>query len=1135
MTKNISLGLDIGVSSVGFSVIDADKGKILELGVRLFNASVSAENQTRRDRRGTRRLTNRKQQRRRDVTRLFEDVGLITKNDKYDRTDKRYEYYKEYNNSLNPYELRVRGLNEKLTKKEIAKALYHIVKRRGISFDLRDADADFGGNDYSSSLQKNNIELKEKYPAEIQLSRLENLHKVRGIVTDSENEDNLLNVFPTKAFVSEAKKIIETQRKYYPEVITEEFEEKYLEILTRKRDYFVGPGSEKSRTNYGIYREDGKTLDNLFEELIGHDKVFPDQLRASGASYTAQVFNVLNDLNNLTIANHEDGKLTTDEKEKIIEELKTTTKTVQMIKLIKKIANCEEDDIKGYRKDPKTDKPDIHSMNIYRKVHKLFFKNDIDVTKWPIEFWDKLSFILTLNTENGEIRKQLENRLTPEFKFLDDQLIQFIIDNKSSFDITSNKKWHRFSLKTMNKLIPEMIQNPVEQMTALSNLGLLKHDGMDFSSYKYLPYNKLTNEIFNPVVAKSVREALKIVNEVMKKYGSIEYLIVEMPRDKNADEEKKNIADRQKENAKRKDAAMVAFYDDANSSSLVDKALKEYRGKMNMMIRLWYEQDGHSYYSGKKITADEIISNPGNFEIDHIIPQSISFDDSFNNKTLCYKSENQEKGQMTPYESMNNGNGQSFEQLKAMVLKNSKIGPGKRANYLFDENVSDIDVRKRFIARNLVDTSYASRVVLNNLQDFFTQKQKETKISVVRGKFTSNLRSRWKINKTRDTYHHHAVDASIIASTPFLNVWKKSNSSIIPTTVKENVVDVETGEILDKKEFEYGLYEEPYKGFFNDIKNSEDRIKFSHQVDKKINRKISDETIYSTRKTQLSKDKEEADYVISKIKDIYTVDGYEKFKKVYEKDPEKFLMSKIDPKTFEKIEKIYKEYPNTVETQDQSGKVKTVSVSPFELYKQKHGLIKKSEKGPFVKQLKYYDKKLGSHVDITPNNARNKKVVLQSLNPWRTDVYFNHETNEYEIMGIKYADLKFYDKGNYGINREKYNSIKESEGISKDSEFMFTLYKKDRIKALNIDFGEQIEMLHWSRSTNNKGYVELKPIDSQANLREEWPIYGKNRVEKQIIKRLAPKGCKIWKVNTDVLGNPFYIEKEGDFPKDIID
>ncbi|KRL66448.1 hypothetical protein [Companilactobacillus versmoldensis] len=54
MNQKISLGLNIGVSSVGFSVIDYEAGKILELGSRLFNGKIAEENVVRRDMRGSR-------------------------------------------------------------------------------------------------------------------------------------------------------------------------------------------------------------------------------------------------------------------------------------------------------------------------------------------------------------------------------------------------------------------------------------------------------------------------------------------------------------------------------------------------------------------------------------------------------------------------------------------------------------------------------------------------------------------------------------------------------------------------------------------------------------------------------------------------------------------------------------------------------------------------------------------------------------------------------------------------------------------------------------------------------------------------------------------------------------------------
>ncbi|CAJ1182206.1 CRISPR-associated endonuclease Cas9 1 [Companilactobacillus paralimentarius] len=376
MADRISLGLDIGVASVGFSVLNIDQGKVVELGARLFNAKVAEGNQDRRSMRGSRRLLNRKKQRRQDTAKLFEEFGLISNYDK----DNFSEFF---DNNENPYELRVKGLTEKLTKNELAESLYQIVKRRGISYDLKDADFEDGGTDYSSSLSLNNKALEDKTPAEIQLQRLNEFGAVRGKVVvgdDLDNQKVLLNVFPTKEYKKEAQRIIATQREFYPDILTDEFEKQYCSILTRKRDYFVGPGNEKSRTDYGIYKTEGRTLDNLFEELIGHDKVYPDELRASAASYTAQLFNVLNDLNNLRILSYEDEKLTQADKETIINELKSNVTTVNMMNLIKKVSGCEKDDIKGYRTNDK-DKPEISSMAIYRKTHKEFLKADVDITQ----------------------------------------------------------------------------------------------------------------------------------------------------------------------------------------------------------------------------------------------------------------------------------------------------------------------------------------------------------------------------------------------------------------------------------------------------------------------------------------------------------------------------------------------------------------------------------------------------------------------------------------------------------------------------------------------------------------------------------------------------------------------------------
>ena len=107
------------------------------------------------------------------------------------------------------------------------------------------------------------------------------------------------------------------------------------------------------------------------------------------------------------------------------------------------------------------------------------------------------------------------------------------------------------------------------------------------------------------------------------------------------------------------------------------------------------------------------------------------------------------------------------------------------------------------------------------------------------------------------------------------------------------------------------------------------QILSSYQVDSKFNRKISDATIYATRQAKVGKDKADETYVLGKIKDIYTQDGYDAFMKIYKKDKSKFLMYRHDPQTFEKvIEPILENYPN----KQMNEKGKEVPCNPCLLY-----------------------------------------------------------------------------------------------------------------------------------------------------------------------------------------------------------
>ena len=1135
--SDLVLGLDIGIGSVGVGILNKVTGEIIHKNSRIFPAAQAENNVERRTNRQGRRLTRRKKHRRVRLNHLFEESGLITD-------------FTQVSINLNPYQLRVKGLTDELSNEELFIALKNMVKHRGISY-LDDASDDGNSSvgDYAQIVKENSKQLETKTPGQIQLERYQKYGQLCGDFTIEEDgkKHRLINVFPTSAYRAEALRILQTQQEFNPQ-ITDEFINSYLQILTGKRKYYHGPGNEKSRTDYGRYttKKDSEdeylTLDNIFGILIGKCTFYPEEYRAAKASYTAQEFNLLNDLNNLTVPT-ETKKLSEEQKNKIITYVKNEKAMgpAKLFKYIAKLLSCDVADIKGYRID-KSDKAEIHTFEAYRKMKTL---ETIDIEQMEREKLDKLAYVLTLNTEKEGIQEALEHEFadgTFSQKQVD-ELVQFRKANSSIF----GKGWHNFSVKLMMELIPELYATSEEQMTILTRLGKQKTTSSS-NKTKYIDEKRLTEEIYNPVVAKSVRQAIKIVNAAIKEYSDFDNIVIEMARETNEDDEKKAIQKIQKANKDEKDAAMLKAANQYNGKAELPHSVFHGHKQLATKIRLWHQQGERCLYTGKTISIHDLINNPNQFEIDHILPLSITFDDSLANKVLVYATANQEKGQRTPYQALDSmDDAWSFRELKAFVRESKTLSNKKKEYLLTEEDISKFDVRKKFIERNLVDTRYASRVVLNALQEHFRTRKIDTKVSVVRGQFTSQLRRHWGIDKIRDTYHHHAVDALIIAASSQLNLWKKQKNTLVSYS-EDQLLDIETGELISDDEYKESVFKAPYQHFVDTLKSKdfEDSILFSYQVDSKFNRKISDATIYATRKAKLDKEKKEYTYTLGKIKDIYALGtktpsktGFYKFLDLYKKDKSQFLMYQKDRKTWDEvIEKILEQY-RPFKEKDKNGK--EVDFNPFEKYRIENGPIRKYSRkgnGPEIKSLKYYDNLLGRIVDITPSESKNP-VALLSLNPWRTDVYYNTETRKYEFLGLKYADLCFEKGGSYGISKVKYNKIREKEGIGKNSEFKFTLYKNDLILIKDTETNRQQIFRFWSRTgkDNPKSFekhkIELKPYEkARFEKGEELEVLGKvPPSSNQLQKNMQIENLSIYKVRTDVLGNQHIIKNEGDKPK----
>lgn len=1090
------LGLDIGITSVGYGVIDIDNNLFVDYGVRLFKEGTAAENETRRTKRGSRRLKRRKSNRLNDMKNLLKENEL---------------YFEDYRN-YNPYEVRVKGLKEKLLPEELCTAIMHITKSRGTTLEaLADESQDDEGT--KATLSKNAKELNDgKYICEVQLDRLNKDHKVRG------TENN----FKTEDYVKELKEILKHQD------LNEELCDQIIEMVSRRRRYDQGPGSEKSPTPYGSYRMVDGVLKhvNLIDEMRGRCSVYPNEFRAPKQSYTAELFNLLNDLNNLTIKGE---KITVEEKEKVVAFV--NEKGNITVKQLLKLLDAQEDEVTGFRID-KNDKPLITEFKGYSKVLKVFKKYNQQEVLEDKSIVDQIIDICTKAKGIDERKKDIKE-LYPQF---DDDLIEGLASIKGV------SAYHSLSFKAMHMINKEMLTTEMNQMQVLYEIDQYDKNRKSLKGKKNIEPDE--KAILSPVAKRAHRETFKVINALRKKYGEFDSIVIEMTRDKNSKEQVKRINDNQKRFK--------------NENDQVDEIIKNVgidpervNGKTKMKVRLYLQQDCKTAYTQQDIDLHTLIFDDKAYEIDHIIPISVSLDDSLSNKVLASRLENQQKGNLTPMMAYLKGKftDGNLEKYKLFVNSNKNFNHKKRSNLLDEQDITKEDVARKFINRNLVDTSYACRTVLNTLQHYFKDNEIDTKVHTIRGQSTNIFRKRINLQKDREQdYFHHAIDALIVASLKKMNIV---NSYLMHYDYSD-LYDEETGEVFDvlpDKQF----IDQRYISFISDLKNIYQEsnqynlgyitqeqmhyplIKVSHKIDTKPNRQIADETIYSTRNI------EGQDMLVEKIKNIYDPKekkAIELVNNIINDDTDKYIMKHKDPQTFEKIKEVvlnhFNDYKDSKEYYviDKNGKYSLKEESPLTSYYNENGAITKYSKknnGPAITSMKFYSEKLGNHLAISSNyNTNNKKVILKQISPYRTDFYVSPE-GKYKFVTVRYKDV-FYKETihKFVIDKKWYHEEKIKKGILEDWRFVCSMHRDELIGLIKPEGkkfvydasinggqtqyhnGKHYEILKFTATNDEKkGTFEVKPINTIC--------------KKQLMPSVGPF-IKIQKFATDVLGNIYEVK-----------
>lgn len=1052
------LGLDIGVASVGYAIID-ENYNVLISGVRLFREGTAEDNVARRGFRSSRRSVRRSRHRLDRLTELLSSVLGVSGVQSY----------------TNLYEVRVRGLSNKLSPDELFAAIIQLAKHRGIFYlSPEDLVTEDGSNQSSADIIRvNESKLKEGiYPCHVQLEKLNTIGTVRGIE----------NKFTHESYRNELIKLLEVQSAFYPKL--EEIIDDVLCIYDSKREYYEGPGSYKSPTPYGSYQldESGNVIKiNLIDKMRGKCTYYPDELRAPKWSYSACLFNLLNDLNNLTI---QGVKITELQKQELIRDYVNKGKSVTL-PAIAKICGVKKEDIFGFRID-KSEKPIFTKFEGYNELLKIAKSvNEETTIEGKKQLVDDISEILTKE-------KSIDTRVK---KLIDDLKLSTSLAKEiaKSGGFTT---YHSLSFKAINLILEDLLKTSKNQMELFTGAGIKPYNH-NFNKGHQLSAN-LSDWIVSPVVKRSINETIKVFN-ALRKYLKVKYgddaefsdVVVELAREKNSQEKKDLIKKIQKANEEKRYKIMELVENRKLTSAEFER------------ISLLLEQDFKCAYSLEPIELSDVFK-VGLLEVDHIIPLSISLSDAQSNKVLVYQRENQAKGQRSPFQYFSSGKAKiTFESFKEYVTKNLNFSNAKKRNLLYLGNpIEDV---KGFIDRNLVDTRYASRETYNLLKSFFDYHQINTKVKVINGSATSYFRKRAYLPKNRDeTYAHHAQDAMIIAgfaNTKLMKFFSKIgafseslNNKDSIAEVDGNIINSETGEVLEQELFDKSENVSNYIKFLKRIESIEPL--YSHKVDRKPNRALYDQQIKATR--SFVEGNKETTYVITKYSDIYntgTGNSGAKLKKRILESPEELLMYHHDTKTFDIFLKIVEQYGE--------------ESNPFAAYKEDHGPIRKYSKkgnGPIIESVKFRDKQLGSHRVNKKQDGHNKSVFLK-IKSLRTDVY--QDGDNYLVLNVPYDMVRFIN-GRYIIDQDKYYKSKQAQKISDSAKFVMSLYRGDYITY--EENGEIVECIFKCINNEKMHRIEIS--------------YVNRPTDKQVMKGIKTSIRNLIKYNVDVLGNKYKVTNE---------
>lgn len=603
-------------------------------------------------------------------------------------------------------------------------------------------------------------------------------------------------VFPYQLNEIEMEIILNKQKQYYS--FLNDVDDKYttndkiVSILKYKIPYYVGPlaGPKNEELNNfsWVVRTKEKIYPWNFNEVVNLDEsaeafikrmlnkctYLPSCDTLPKNSLVFSYFTVLNEINKIFV----NGEfITYEQKIKLISDLYLHHRVITKKMLLKYFATTYGNDVSittSHGKELEEVHSSLTSLYDFSNIFGLdFVKENLNMTEDIIRD-------IVLFTD----KRILQERLRKKYGIKDESIINKIKTlNYVKYGTLSKELLLDLRAIDENGVVSD---DSILSLMEKTNLNLMEVINKD--EYGFLDSIKLFNEKHNvfgnidrtpegvkkyidtlyvsPLLKRPLIQAYKIVEELehIIKHPIDEYYI-ECTRGKEEIKAGKS---------NRKDSRYfytLNLYNEAikqaegvekeRLSKLKDSLLKyetDQTAFKSDKIFLYFTQLGRCLYTGETINFDDLV-NGDRYDIDHIYPQSIIKDDSFNNRVLVTSNANRAKSDKypVPFESLS-GNFNAHGYIK-MLRKLNLISESKENRLLRTSPLSD-DELFQFVNRQLVITNQGVKALVELLKHYKATEEFKPLIDYSRASDVSDFRKKYDILKCREVNNfHHAHDA----------------------------------------------------------------------------------------------------------------------------------------------------------------------------------------------------------------------------------------------------------------------------------------------------------------------------------------------------------------------------------------